>query len=280
MTLEAGGQRGELLLLHGELGLLILQRLGGVDDRSLRARLHLDELLAHVDALLQRRDQRLLRADRRRQLVALRRLLLALRLERGEIGGELAEIGVEHLVLAGAERVGNIGRPGDCGDRIRGSGLGRRQLRLPPQRLGARRAIFRLRGLRLRFLRRPVEFDQRFAGRHHAVVRHMDRRHPSGLDRLDDLDAPGRLKLALRGGDDVDPADIGPDDGDRGKRADQPEERHPHGGSGRLQDFEGGGEEFAVGEMVAAAPSTGRARWTATALAAPARSGRWRGFPS
>ncbi len=42
---------------------LILQRLGGVDHRSLRARFHVDELGAHVDALLQGRNEVFLRCD-------------------------------------------------------------------------------------------------------------------------------------------------------------------------------------------------------------------------
>ncbi len=68
---EPGRRRGELSLLHGELGLLILQGFGRVDDGGFGARLGLDQLGAHVDALLQRRDQILLRRDGLRQHVAL-----------------------------------------------------------------------------------------------------------------------------------------------------------------------------------------------------------------
>ena len=79
--LEPGGEGGQILLLLRLLGDLILQRLGGVDDRGLRARLHFDELGAHVDALLQGRDEVLLRRDGLLQFVAFGGLLRPLGVE-------------------------------------------------------------------------------------------------------------------------------------------------------------------------------------------------------
>ena len=61
---------------------------------------------------------------------------------------------------------------------------------------------------------RAVELDQHVARLHQRAVADANVLDPTGLQRLDDLDLSHRLKLALRGGDDVDAAEIGP--GERG----------------------------------------------------------------
>ena len=98
--LEPGGQRSEILLLLRLLGDLILQCFGGVDDGGLCARLLFDELGAHVDALLQGRDEVLLRRDGLLELVLFGDLLRPLGLERGDVRGQLSEIGGENTRFA------------------------------------------------------------------------------------------------------------------------------------------------------------------------------------
>ncbi len=97
---EAGGERGEILLLLRLLGDLILERFGRVDDRGPGPRLLFDQLRAHVDALLESRDEVLLGRDGLAQLVPLGGLLRPLGGERGLGRRQLPEIGGENLLLA------------------------------------------------------------------------------------------------------------------------------------------------------------------------------------
>ena len=178
---EAGRQGRELAQLHCELRLLVLQRLGGVDDGGLGAGLQFNEPGAHVDALLKRRDKSFLRRDGLQQHVALRGLLRALRVERGEGGAELAEVGRKNLILALAQGQGNVVRPADRrngGERPRPR---RRQRRLPAERLGASGSQFVLRRPDVGLGRRPVEFDDNVARLHRGVVACIDGGDPAGL---------------------------------------------------------------------------------------------------
>ena len=145
MTSSPAVERGQILLLLRLLGDLILQRLGGVDDRGLRARLHFDELGAHVDALLQGRDEVLLRRDRLPQFVGFGGLLRALGVERGDIRRQLSEIGGENTGFALAQRRRDCVRPGDRRDgieamrpRARKRGLAPQDFRPRRRELGAR----------------------------------------------------------------------------------------------------------------------------------------------
>ena len=70
--------------------------------------------------------------------------------------------------------------------------------------------------------RRTVELDQHVPRPHERAVADANVLNPAGLHRLDDLDLSGRLKLALRGGDDVDVAEIGPGEGGDDEGADDP----------------------------------------------------------
>ena len=65
---------------------------------------------------------------------------------------------------------------------------------------------------------RAVELDQNLARAHKRAVADENGLDPAGFQGLDDLDLSGRLKLALRGGDDVDAAEIGPGEGARRRR--------------------------------------------------------------
>ncbi len=245
---EPRRQRGELSLLHPELGELVLQRLGGVDHGGLGAGLRFDQAGAHVDALLKRRHKLLLACNGLLEHVAFGRLLRPLRVERGERGAKLAYVGRENPIFALAQGEADVGGPFDrrrgrqrpC---PRGS-----QRRLTAQGFDASRGEFRSRCLNIGLGGRPVEFDKNVARLHRAVVRDANARDPASLDRLDDLDPAGRLELALRGGDDVDAAEIGPHESNRDHDANDPEERDMHGRGGRLQDFQGRGKELAVGQ--------------------------------
>ena len=249
---EPGRKRRELAQLHRELRLLVLQRLGGVDDGGPGPGLRYDELGAHVDALLKGRDKPLLRRDRLHQHVALSRSLRPLCVERRKGGSELAEVGCENPIFPLAQRRGHVVRPVDRRDGRERPLPRRRERRLPAKRFGASGRQLVPRRPDVCLGRGPVEFDNNVARLHRGVVACVDRRDPAGLERLDDLDVSRRLELALGGGDDVDPAEVGPEKGDRDQGADNPEERQMHRRSRRLQDFQGRRQELAVGQCVAA----------------------------
>ena len=205
---EPGRSRGELAFLHGELGLLVLQGLGRVDDGGLGARLRLDELRAHVDALLQRRDQVLLGRDGSLQRVALGRLLRLLGVERGDRRCELPQFRRQHALLAGAQALFDVGGPGDRRKRRQGPGARGGHRRMTAQAFGLGRGAAGARRPRVGLGGRGVELDEDVARLDRAVVPDVDRDHAAGLDGLDHLDASVRLELALRRGDDVDPPEI------------------------------------------------------------------------
>ena len=111
--LEPGGRGDQILLLLRLLGDLILQGLGGVDDRGFRARFLFDELGAHVDALLQGRDEVFLRRDGLAQFVGFGSFLSPFGVERGDGRGQLPEIGGENTGFALAQRRRCVVRPID-----------------------------------------------------------------------------------------------------------------------------------------------------------------------
>ena len=67
-----------------------------------------------------------------------------------------------------------------------------------------------------------VELNQHVARLHQGAVANANVLDPACFQRLDDLDLSHRLKLALRGGDDVDAAEIGPGEGGDDESADDP----------------------------------------------------------
>ena len=229
-----------------------MQRFGGVDDGGLGARLLLEELGAHVDPGLKRGDEPLLRRDGLLQHVAFGGLLRALGVERGLGRGELAEVGRKDAVLAIAQGLGDVVRPidgrrGSEGGRLRGG-----ELRPAAQRLGPGGGKVLPRGLDVGLGLRPIEFDENVARLDQAVVGDVNGRDPARLDRLDHLDSAGRLEFALGGGDDVEAAEIRPGETDRDQRANDPQERHMHGRSRRLQNLQSRRKKLAVGEAPAA----------------------------
>ena len=245
---EPRRQRGELPFLHSELSELVLQRLGGVDDGGLGAGLGFDQAGAHVDALLESRHKFLLACNGLLEHVAFGGLLRPLRVERRQRRAELAEVGRENPVFALAQGKADVGGPfdrrrGRQRPRARGS-----QRCLTTQGFHASRGEFRARCLNIGLGARPVEFDKNVARLHRAVVGDANARNPARLDRLDDLDPAGRLELTLRGGDDVDAAEIGPHNSNRDHDTNDPEERDMHGRSGRFQDFQSGSKELTVGQ--------------------------------
>ncbi len=187
-------------------------------------------------------------ADRVAELLALRRLLPALRVEGRGFGRKLAEIRHQHLLLALAQLGCDVLRPGDRGSGERLARLSGGKRGAAAKRFGAPGRIIRGGGSRFRVGCRRVEFDKLVARLHGAVVGHVDRSDLARFERFDHFHAAGRLKLALRGGDDVDAAEIGPDQRRRDKGADDPDEGDPDGRGRRFQDFEGRREELPVGE--------------------------------
>jgi hypothetical protein len=92
-----------------------------------------------------------------------------------------------------------------------------------------------------------VEFDQHLAFLDPVAIPGVNRRHHSGFERLNHLDAADRNDLALRGGDDVDTAEHRPGQRDQ-EKCDQ---RGGDGASGRrrrrLHDLERRRQELAFG---------------------------------
>jgi hypothetical protein len=109
--------------------------------------------------------------------------------------------------------------------------------------------------LRVRLGGRTIELDQNVARGDARAVEDMQRRDLAGLQRFDDLDAAGRLELALRDRDDVDPAEKRPGDRCCGERSDDPDQRDANRRGRGLEDFERGREERVVGP-----PPSGRRR--------------------
>ena len=120
---------------------------------------------------------------------------------------------------------------------------------LPAQYFRPRGGKFGARPLGFGLGRRAVELDQNVACLDQRAVGDTDVFDPAGLHRLDDLDPPGRLELALRGGDDVDPAEIGPDQRRQDEGADDPQERDMDRRGRRFQDLERRRQEFPVAEI-------------------------------
>ncbi len=257
---EAGGGRGELALLEGELGLLVLQGLGRVDHRGFRARLRREELRAHVDALLQRRNQPLLVGDGRLEHVALGRLLRFLRPERGDRRRELAEVGGEHALFAGAKLGRDVAGPGDGGRRREVAGAPRRERLAAAHALGLRGGEIGSRLVHVGVRRRGVELDEHVSRPDLAVVDDMNGGDPPGLHRLDHLHPSGRLELALGCGDDVDAPEPGEAERDGDEPANRPQERNPHRGGRRLEDLEDRREKLAVRRRAARSPEKGPRR--------------------
>ena len=117
-----------------------------------------------------------------------------------------------------------------------------------------RRGKFGARPLHIGLGRRAVEFDQHVARLHKRAIGDPNVFDPAGLQRLDDLHPTGRLELALRSGDDVDMAEIGPHEGRQDKGADGPQERDIDRRRRRFQDLERRREEFAIAEIGARCP--------------------------
>ena len=208
-----------------------------------------DELGAHVDALLQGRDEVLLRRDGLPQLVAFGGLLRPLGVERGDVRRQLSEIGGENPVLALAQRRRDAVRPVDRRRRIEAMRLRAQERGLAAQDFRPRGSKLRARAFRVGQGRRAVELDQHVARLHERAVADANGLDLAGFQRLDDLDLSRRLKLALRGGDDVDAAEIGPGEGGDDEGADDPQEGDMDRRRRRLQDLERGREEFPVAEI-------------------------------
>ena len=111
------------------------------------------------------------------------------------------------------------------------------------------RGEFGARALDIGLGARTVELDQHVAGLDQGAIGDANVFDPAGLQRLDDLDPPGRLELALRGGDDVDVAEIGPHEGRQDKGADGPQECDMDRRRRRFQDLERRRQEFAIAEI-------------------------------
>ena len=120
---------------------------------------------------------------------------------------------------------------------------------LAAQDFRPRRGELRPRAVAVGERRRPVELDQHVARPHEGPVAYPNGLDPAGLERLDDLDLAPRLKLALRGGDNVDPAEIGPGERGHDQRADDPQESETNRRGRRLQDLERRGEKLAIAEI-------------------------------
>ncbi len=131
-------------------------------------------------------------------------------------------------------------------------GAGRRE-RLPaPHGLGLGRGEIGASRFRVSLRRGRVKLDENVAGLHRAVVSGVNGHHSARLDRLYHLDAPGRLELALRRGDDVDAPEIGEAEAGDDERADRPEEGDPHRRGGRLEDLKHGRKKLAVRRLAVA----------------------------
>ena len=222
MTSSSGGRGDQILLLLRLLGDLILQRLGGVDDRSLGARFHIDELGTHVDAVLQGRDEVFLRCDDLAQFRAFGGFLPPLGVERGDARGQLSEIGCENTGFALAQRGRHAVRPLDSRGGVQAMRLSAQERGFAPQDFRSCRREFRTGAFRVRQGGRAVELDQHVARLHKRAVADANVLDPAGFQWLDDLDLSHRLKLALRGGDDVNAAEIGPGESGDDEGADDP----------------------------------------------------------
>ena len=195
------------------VGALILQRLRRVDDRGLRAAPSPQKARCACRRALQGRDERSSAVAMVCQPVPLGRLLRRLRVEAGEVAASCARSAASTRSSRCAKRPAYVVGPGDPWRRanpahralssaaVRRSASAFERRKLRPRRLHV--------GLRCR----RIEFDQKLAGLAPAGRSRPGSPHLAGLERLDDFDPADRLELALRGGDDVDAAEIGPGEG-------------------------------------------------------------------
>ncbi len=96
---------------------------------------------------------------------------------------------------------------------------------------------------------RRIEFEQNVGPAHMVAVLWRQRLHLACQQRLYDLDAAGRLDLALRRSDNVDAAEIGPGQRNRGEQTDDQDQRHAYGRWRRLQNLEGRRQKFVIGTL-------------------------------
>ncbi len=122
---------------------------------------------------------------------------------------------------------------------------------------------------------RRIKFEQNIGAAHVVAVLWRQCLHLARQQRLHDLDAAGRLDLALRCGDNVDAAEIGPDQRNRGEQTDDQDQRHAYGRWWRFQYLEGGRQKFVICARCRPSRKTQIARGVRRcAHAAPCRSAR------
>ena len=107
----------------------------------------------------------------------------------------------------------------------------------------------RARAFRVGQGRRTVELDQHIARLHERAVADINRLDLARFQGLDDLHLSHRLKLALRGGDDVDAAEIGPTQRSDDEGANDPQKGDMDRRGRRFENLERRGEELAVAEV-------------------------------
>ena len=253
----------QLALVGSERGLRALQFLLGVVEVDLGADPEVDRLLAGGDALGQRVDQRRLVGDAHTQPLQRRLLLGDLLVERAQRVGELAEVGRQHRFLARLHAVRQRLVPVDLALRIGGERVERRQGRAVLGRLALRLArrvdrqpaagdFAQARLQRLARLAlvgggfRGVELEQQVAGLDRLAVFDPDGGDLAGIERLDDLDPPGRLELAGRDGVDVEPAEERPGERRREDGADRQHRRDRQRRGRGLEDLQRRRQELAV----------------------------------
>ncbi len=117
-------------------------------------------------------------------------------------------------------------------------GIGFVQCRLQPRDIEAGRHEIAGQMPAFRLVDGRVELDEHLAGLHALAVMNMNGAHDAGLERLDQFGATAGDDLALRRGNDVDLAEIGP--GDRGgeQRHDGVGDSATDRGRRRLHDFQ------------------------------------------
>jgi hypothetical protein len=122
----------------------------------------------------------------------------------------LSEIGGENTGFALAQRRRYVCWPVNRRDGIETMRPSACERGLAAQDFRPRRRKLCARAFRVGQGRRAVEFDQHVARLHERAVADADRLDLARFQGLDDLHLSHRLELALRGGDDVDAAEIRP----------------------------------------------------------------------
>jgi hypothetical protein len=117
-----------------------------------------------------------------------------------------------------------------------------------PRGLHRRRAVFIQRPVAIGSVLRGIELDQYITLLHHLTILHMDGSDQAGFelldDRLDDLGVATGNDLALSRGDNVDPAQAGPQDRGREDGHDGPENRATDGRRGTVLNLQHGREKL------------------------------------